>query len=415
MEWNFIRPKKKRRKKVALCDLIGYMDYEIHTDYVPTKYFDAFNIFFRLENVLRIFVYSVLKAKYGMDWIDFQLGNNSASKISALFKQRIGKPKKYEYIGKVSENPIMYMTLGELFSIMYKEKELFARYFKGSLEALKEKFNELAITRNNLAHFREITKKDLNRVKMIVEDLSPSFTPFFKDLFPEDENFSDFNFKENKELLKNWRYLIENLKHLRLFLLINKNKTQIKLQVGVFTKTLKVKPSDKLEVFDIVEYPIIIDYINVDFIELYKRIKVILPYITHLTYTSKMAPLEEKKGEYKGKYRSGKMSDFGIFFYSEFNQFMNNYESLFISLKSVLDDIEKDFEKHEEYNKHVFEILKKHECHISGDLTDYEAPFELPKELYIEDWNHASFGDQDFLDIRRSPWLKESVYCLGLE
>lgn len=416
MEWNFIKLKKKRKKgKSYVLDLSGYEDHKIPDNYVPTKYLDAFNILFKFENVLRIFVYYVLKSNFGKQWTDFQIKNDSGSKIFAYFKQRRGKPKKYEYIGKISENPIMYLTLEELFLIMRRRKDLFNRYFKGSLEALKEKFDELSVTRNNLAHFREITKKDLDRIKMIFEDVSPYLMPFFMELFAEDENITDFNFKDNEEILKAWCFLIENCKHSRLFLLTNKKKTQIIIRAGIYTKNMEQKLSEELEYFNVVEYPFFIEYLNVDFMKLYKRVEEILPFITHFTYADEMRPLEERKGEHKGEYRSGEMSDFVIIFYSEFNQFLNNYKNFFISLKSVLGDIEEDFRKFEKYPKHIFNILKKHQCHISEDFKEYEAPFELPTELYIEDWNKVSFGHENFLDFWCLPWITERMGCFGTE
>jgi len=433
MEWKFIEPVDKKEKKgkklnileensESILSKILSDDYDhvptkfkIPERYVPTRYLDAYNLFFKFENFLRLFVFYVLKARFGTNWSDFQFGDNADSKISAIYKKRSGISKKYEYIGRLSENPIMYLTLDELIKIMLKKKNLFGPYFVGSLEALKEKFTELIITRNNLAHFREITKKDISRALMILEDLNPSLISCYKNLFPKEKDFIKYNFKENEKLMNAWQFLIENCKYLKISLFINKNKNQFKLQVNVPSEVIGTKFKDESamdelekESIKILDYlPNVIEYINVDINRLYEKLENLFPYLTHFTYTKGIEPLQEKDGDYAGEYR-GKVGNFGIYLYSEFNQLLNNYENYFITLKDILDIIENDFQQYKVKSDSLFSILNRFKFSISLYCFEYRSSYELPRELYIEDWSNADLGSY-FLDFSYHPWIQDQM------
>ena len=44
--------------------------YEIPDEWLYLRYYEAFNVLFRIENALRVFVYVVLKSKYLSSWAD---------------------------------------------------------------------------------------------------------------------------------------------------------------------------------------------------------------------------------------------------------------------------------------------------------------------------------------------------------
>jgi len=406
MKWELIRKKKKLKDSNLLKDIAHPYPYEIPISYISPLYFDCYNFLFRFENVLRLFVYYVLKSRKGKDWLNFSVNNesnnkkNSKNSIKAIYEQRKWPTEKRAYIGIRTQNPIMYLNLGELIKIIAydKNRTYFNDYFEGKISPLIEKLNEINTTRNNLAHFREITEVDFERMKIIFEDLEPSFLPFLKELFCP---YEDFKKIKDEKFFPHGIYQINSCRNIKLQLRCSKREQLVKIMIEIISKTIST------------DYTYMIDYINIDLIRLNKKIKEILPFIIYFDYTDEMKPLYKKNGEAL----RGEMDNFKMCFYSESQQFEKNYVDFFSNLEEILKQIEEDFRKKKKKQEVNFKILKKHDYYLSADTDKWESSFELPEKRYIEDWQGADnyFDGSSFLDFKKFPWLKEYLFEPNVE
>jgi hypothetical protein len=143
--------------------------FEIPKNWLQIHYYEALNILFRIENALRIFVYSILKNKLFEKWSEIEIISDDGNKtsIQLLAKKRISQTEDFGYLGYDMDCPIMYLTSGELIHIITHESywPYFNIYFKAKKDIIKNKLDEIGNVRNALAHFRAIKPEDVEVVK----------------------------------------------------------------------------------------------------------------------------------------------------------------------------------------------------------------------------------------------------------
>jgi hypothetical protein len=131
-------------------------------------YYEAFNLLFRIENALRVFVYIVLKNELKEKWADAQVveGDNQGT-ISSLAKKRMSQAQTFGYLGHNIACPVMHLNSGELTRLIVSDAywSLFKPYFLGSKDIINSKLDEIGSIRNSLAHFRPIRADDVNVIK----------------------------------------------------------------------------------------------------------------------------------------------------------------------------------------------------------------------------------------------------------
>jgi hypothetical protein len=143
--------------------------YDVPGHWLKIEYFEALNILFRVENLLRMFVYIILKNEYQDKWINLSVtsDDNENSTIGAIAKRRLSQDKNYAYLGYEITSPLLHLTSGELIRIITSDTywKLFKIYFPGSMGTIKNKLDEIGNVRNSLAHFRPLKKGDIELVK----------------------------------------------------------------------------------------------------------------------------------------------------------------------------------------------------------------------------------------------------------
>lgn len=143
--------------------------YEIPKNWLLIHYYEALNILFRIENALRIFVYSILKNELFDKWGDIHITNDDGNEttLQALAKKRISQIQDFGYLGYEIKCPIMHLTSGELSHIITHKTywSYFNDYFKARKEVIENKLDEIGSVRNALAHFRVIKPEDVEVVK----------------------------------------------------------------------------------------------------------------------------------------------------------------------------------------------------------------------------------------------------------
>jgi len=147
----------------------GYQLFEIPNSWLLIHYYEAFNILFRIENALRVFIYSILKNEVYEKWIDLSITSDDSEEgtISSTAKKRLSQAENFGYLGYPIKCPIMSLTSGELIRLITSDSywKYFKDHFMGSKEIIKNKLNELGAIRNSLAHFRPIKKHDVEVIK----------------------------------------------------------------------------------------------------------------------------------------------------------------------------------------------------------------------------------------------------------
>ena len=143
--------------------------YEIPNRWLHIHYYEALNLLFRVENALRMFVYTVLKNTFLDKWAETQIVTLEEQKttISAIAKKRIKQAQDFGYLGYEISSPLMHLNSGELIRLITSDEywKYFARYFKGRKEIIRNKLDEIGSIRNSLAHFRPIKEDDVEIIK----------------------------------------------------------------------------------------------------------------------------------------------------------------------------------------------------------------------------------------------------------
>ena len=90
--------------------------YYVPTTWVYSRYYEAFNLLFRIENALRVFAYVVLKNEYGGKWVDLSVTSDEAGEgsIGSIARRRISQASAFGYLGYSIPCPLMYLTGGVL-------------------------------------------------------------------------------------------------------------------------------------------------------------------------------------------------------------------------------------------------------------------------------------------------------------
>ncbi len=140
-------------------------NFKIPERWLHVYYYEAFNILFRFENALRIFVYVVLKRQFGKDWDLTALGDGIT--IRTETKKRIQQTREYGYLGYEVSSPMLFLNSGELTQIITSEAywKHFAPFFRASKAIVLTKLQEIGTVRNSLAHFRPIKQDDIDLIK----------------------------------------------------------------------------------------------------------------------------------------------------------------------------------------------------------------------------------------------------------
>lgn len=126
--------------------------------------------FWQLESWLRQMVYIELRS-LKKDWESFLLHQRN--------KDQKAKDKRLTHMLTSHENPLSYLTFGELWEIIL-QKDLwscFSVYFPPK-DILEVKLKEVSQIRHRVAHFRIPHRDDLSRIEQFLRDVDQGFWKF---------------------------------------------------------------------------------------------------------------------------------------------------------------------------------------------------------------------------------------------
>lgn len=333
--------------------------------FLPSNYYDTFEILFKFENWLRIFVYVILKLNYGSAWINTKI--NEKDTISTIFKRRLYEMRTMGHIGRVTNNPMLHLTLDDLMHIISNDtnKKFFNPYLPASIERVyKPKLLEIIQIRNNLVHFREVNRSESNRLSILMEDFLKPIKILLLELVQIFNSLQQFDYDFNvKELLPtkmdDWQ----------------SNYLNLQLKSKQFTSVNLYKHKDWI--YFILRIEPLEDEIELYRIDPLKIISVINNIIPHLIFFSRF--------EIQFHDDNRDPSDWlqGMIFCISDKVFKNVQEELFSIFSSLVDEIEREFQK-----LHIF--FEKNTSFKSDELRRKEisssAFFTFTKEREIQAW-----------------------------
>ena len=172
-----------------------YTGVGIPNTWLPLRYYQAYNMLYRMENGLRVFVYMILKKTFQENWWREPLFSfEQDAKPSLSVKSVAGKLEKqsaaFPDITPRVPCPLMLFTLGELAALILSEKcwPSFAKYFHNNKERTAALLREITEVRNALAHFREIPRQAISRLadnlQILLSEVDPLLTSLFKEIDP---------------------------------------------------------------------------------------------------------------------------------------------------------------------------------------------------------------------------------------
>lgn len=161
---------------------------KIPDEWVFLPYYEAYNLLFRIENALRVFVYVILKEEFKSKWHEVQvIGDEADGTIDAIAKRRMEQSSSYGYLGHRILCPIMHLTSGELTRLVTSDAywRLFRPNFLGKLDVIKTKLEEIGTIRNSLAHFRPIRQDDVEVLKQNSKQVLAGVEDFLKQILDQ--------------------------------------------------------------------------------------------------------------------------------------------------------------------------------------------------------------------------------------
>ena len=167
-----------------------FTSYQIPDRWLSIHYYEAFNILFRIENALRLFVYVILKTTDLDKWADINItsddGNDTT--IAKQAKKRMHQAKSFGYLGYDITCPIMHLTAGELSHLIFHDTywQKFRPYFRGDKSIMQTKLDEIGSIRNALAHFRPIKTDDVDVLKQNGKHALAAIEDFFHNFLKTD-------------------------------------------------------------------------------------------------------------------------------------------------------------------------------------------------------------------------------------
>jgi len=119
-----------------------------------------------LENSLRYVVMSILRKKYGEDWWN---RCNISREIRKNVENRIKSEKKNRWHGRRGSHPIFYTDFDDLRSIIINNWEEFKELFPDQIW-VQSRLKDIEPSRNIIAHNNPLPQREIERLKIIVED-----------------------------------------------------------------------------------------------------------------------------------------------------------------------------------------------------------------------------------------------------
>lgn len=140
-------------------------DFSVEIRRSAMKAFPAYLAFFCLENAVREIVSERLGENIGPDWWDSCATKKTRDKVAA--RQKAEGIERWH--ARRGEHPIYYSDFGDLQNLITNNWPEFEDLFPDQ-NWLKARLGELEALRNIIAHSNLVESRDLDRIKLYLED-----------------------------------------------------------------------------------------------------------------------------------------------------------------------------------------------------------------------------------------------------
>lgn len=125
--------------------------------------------FYVFENSIRYFIINIMQNKYGSNWWEEKISD----KIKNIVNNRKTKEERNKWHGKRGVHPIFYTDIDHLKNIInanYHDFKDALPQIDNPIGWLSTRIDEIEQSRNIIAHFNPLRKRDITRIKMYLED-----------------------------------------------------------------------------------------------------------------------------------------------------------------------------------------------------------------------------------------------------
>jgi len=373
--------------------------FEIPPSWIDIHYYEAINILFRIENSLRIFVYTVLKTALGKDWAQASASDDkqSVGTIASIAKKRIDQEQSMGYIGYPITASIMQLTAGELVSIILTDAYWphFKGYFSASKQVIQHKLLEIVAVRNSLSHFRPIQEDDVDLVKQNA-----------KHVFRQIENYLRSMLQVNVQVPSNspdqWYTSIQPMKNdfCRLSLYESADRRWVKIRLIYEAPSLSVRPARNALHFKV------LTVITAEALSCSPRLSDAVIYVAE-TVNASPVPDDPAKTTFRK----------GIDLVFHVDALQREVQAVRDSLAELLSVIEREtriiFDDHGAQGKLVRSVIT-HASRVSSDSPWYASAAPMTSEVKendpIEYWGEIEFDQNDLVTMtKKYPWMPVTV------
>lgn len=265
---------------------------EIPARWLHLHYYEALNILFRMENALRVFVYVVLKNRYGAKWTEtaLQTVDDEHSTIAAVAGKRMAQAKGYGYLGYEVSSPLMYLNSGELTRIITSDSywDLFKPHFRGKREIIKTKLDEIGTVRNSLAHFRPVKHDDIELIKQNVNHVFVGIEQYLIEMTKADRVVPT---NTEAEWYKSLSSIRSKTCEVRLFQ--DRSDRWLRIEINYDSAILQISNGSQFRSFQVTN--LISPHIVESFPELFSFVTFVTEYIPHVRMSSDAVPTFRKQ------------------------------------------------------------------------------------------------------------------------
>jgi hypothetical protein len=145
--------------------IAGYEQFEISVRKSAARMSEYYEIFFCLEVSIRMLVDSMLIEAEGKDyWNSKRIDDDLRKTVNELIREEVDKG-----ITRRSDNPLDYLTFGQLGNVITKNFVLFETVLS-SRRAVERVIQDLSKLRNSIAHCCELADDEADRLRLSVRD-----------------------------------------------------------------------------------------------------------------------------------------------------------------------------------------------------------------------------------------------------
>jgi len=177
-----IKSQTKPEKRIKETKMVLFIDGKLTEAFgLPKKMVkevkimtEVYPVLYSLENLVRYIIIRILARKYGNDWWDKCHISND---IRKSVEKRMKEEDVNRWHGKRGSHQIFYTDFNDLRSIIINNWEEFKELFPDQIW-VQSRLKDVEPSRNIIAHNNPLPKREIKRIRMIMEDFRKQLKDF---------------------------------------------------------------------------------------------------------------------------------------------------------------------------------------------------------------------------------------------